>query len=102
MAPCLPLQPRYASFRPPRLSNRHHPHGQTQTDLGSIDRLWGLRCGNRLYRCVCYGKEDATEAVLQADDEARGTQVVEYGGHEAEVGGRGDPEEGREWHVAEE
>ena len=102
MAPRLPLQPRHASFRPPRLSNRRHPHGQTQTHLGSIDRLRGLRCRNRLYRCVCYWEEDATEVVLQADNEARGTQVVEYGGHEEEVGRRGNSEEGREWNVAEE
>ena len=32
----------------------------------------------------------------------RGPQIVEFGGYEAEVGGRGDPEEGREWDVAEE
>lgn len=102
MASRLPLHPGYTSSRPPCLSNRHHSHGQTQTNLGPIDRLRGLRCGYRLYRCVRYWEEDATEAVLQADHEARSPEVVEHGGHDEEVGRRRDPEEGREWDVTEE
>ena len=70
--------------------------------MGPVDRLRGLRCGHRLYGCVRYGEEDATEAVLQADHEARSAEVAEHGGHDEEVGGRGDSEEGREWNVAQE
>ena len=94
MAPRLPLHPQHTPPRPPCLSNRHHPHGQAQADLGPIDRLRRLRCGYRLYRCVRHGEEDATEAVLQADYEARSAKVVEYGGHDEEVGRRRDFEEG--------
>lgn len=102
MAPRLPLHPRHTSPRPPCLSNRHHSHGQAQTDLGPIDRLRRLRGGYRLYRRVRYWEEDATEAVLQADHEARSAEVVEHGGYDEEVGRRGDSEEGGQWDVAEE
>lgn len=70
--------------------------------MGPIDRLRRLCCGYRLYGCVCYGAEDATEAVLQADYEARGAEIVEHGGHDEEMGRRGDFEEGGQWNVAEE
>ena len=55
-----------------------------------------------MYRCVRYWEEDAAETVLQADHAAWSAEVVEHGRFDGEVGGRGDFEEGREWHVAEE
>ena len=102
MAPYLPLHPNHTTSGPPRLSNRHYSHGQAQTDLGPIDGLRRLRCRHWLYRRVRYWEEDATEAVLQADYQARSAQVVEHGGYDEEVGWRGDSEEGGQWHVAEE
>ena len=102
MAPHLPLHPGHTSARPFGLSNRHHPHGQAQANLGPVDRLRRLCGGYRLHRRVRYGEEDATEAVLQADHEARSAEVVEHGGDDEEVGRRGDFEEGCQWHVAEE
>ena len=100
MAPCLPLHTQHTSPRAPCLSNRHHSHGQAQTDLGPIDRLWGLCGGYRLYGRVRYWEEDATEAVLQADHETRSVEVIEHGGYDEEVGRRRDFEEGSQWDVA--
>ena len=102
MAPRLTLHSQPTSLRSPCLSNRHHPYGQAQTDMGPLDRLRRLRCSHRLHRCVRYWEENAAEAVLQADHEARSAEGAEYGGYDEEVGRRRDIEEGGQWHVAEE
>lgn len=102
MAPRLPVRPDRTPPRPPGLANRHHPHGQAQADLGSVDGLRGLRRGHRVHRRLRDGAEDAAEAVLQADHEAWSVEVVEHGGDDEEVGRRGDFEEGGQWDAAEE
>ena len=102
MAPYLPLHPQLTSFRPPCLSNCHHSHGQTQTNLGPVHRLWRLRCSHRVYGCICYWEEDAAEAILQTDHEAWSAEILEYGGYDEEVGRRGNSEKGRQWDVTQE
>jgi len=64
LAPRLPLQFRHPTPRPPRLPDRHHSYGEAQTNLGPLHRLRRLRRRHRLHRCVCYGQENAAEAVL--------------------------------------
>ena len=70
--------------------------------MGPVNRLRRLCCGYRLYGCVRYWEEDATEAVLQADYETWGAEIVEHGGYDEEMGRGGDFEEGGQWDVAEE
>lgn len=102
MAPRLRFQPWYTPPGAPRLPNSHHPHGQAQAHLGPVYRLRRLRSRNRLYRRLRHGKKDAAKTVLQADYETGSVEIIEYGGHDEEMGRRRDIEESGQWDVAEE
>lgn len=55
-----------------------------------------------MYRCLRYWEEDAAEVVLQADYKTGRPKIIEYGGHDEEMGRRRGIEKGREWDVAQE
>lgn len=102
LASCLPRCTHHTLPRPPRFAHRHPPHGQAQTDLGSLNRLWRLCRRDRLQRCVCDGEKDGAEKILQADYAAGGAEEYKYGADDTEVGRGGGLEEGGEGDVAEE
>ena len=55
-----------------------------------------------MHKYICYGEENAAEAVLQADDATGRFEKYEHGGNETKMGRRRDLEESSVRHASEE